>query len=110
MHADRPDVCASAEDYQTPAGYAIAMAVLAADGQSEGQIGAESGCFDCEYAIEPEPGGSARREGIEFLADAVDTLPDYRVGARIIVRNVTYGPWRYGSAQEIINELTVDDE
>jgi hypothetical protein len=81
MHADRPDVCASPEDYKTTAGYAIAMDALAADGQSEGQIGAESGYFDCEYAIEPEPGGLARREGIEFLADAIDTLPDYRAGA-----------------------------
>jgi hypothetical protein len=92
-----------------PEDYACATAVLTAHDEGDPRIGAEPGYSDCEYAIEPEPGGYAHREGIEELADASRNLPDYRAGARIIVRDVTYGPWRYVTAEQISVEVTADD-
>lgn len=56
--------------------------------------------LEVEYGIEPSR-GDGTREISDELYDAVHGLPDYRDGARIVTRTVTYGPWRYVTPAEI---------
>lgn len=60
----------------------------------------DEGSTAVEYAIEPERGACARGVTDE-LASAIEDLPDYRDGAAIITRTVTYGPWRHVTPEEI---------
>lgn len=55
---------------------------------------------EVEYAIEPDRGSCARNVTDE-LYDAIESLPDFRDGARIITRAVSYGPWCYVTPEEI---------
>ena len=97
-----PDLSYSPDDYATHEAYAHAMATLAMqDGWSAigGQDGSE---VQTEYAIEPSPGDCARGHGSE-LAGPIEELPIYAAGARLITREIVYGPWRYVTPEEIEN-------
>lgn len=76
------------------------------DDAGEGRIGGEPGYLDCDFAIEPAAGSCARRDGVEKFADAIERLPDYRAGAKIIV---SYRPWRYVTAEQIEVEASDRD-
>lgn len=92
-----PDLSRSVEDYPSIDDYALAMATLGAGDASFEIIGAQPASVDCQYGVEPEPGALVQRERIDELRDAINALPSYRAGARIIVRTVQYGPWQYVS-------------
>jgi hypothetical protein len=53
-----------------------------------------------QYAIEPDRGCDARNHS-DDLCTQIEDLPNYRDGARIISRTVTYGPWFYVSDEEL---------
>lgn len=55
---------------------------------------------EVEYGIEPSPGDCARFHTDE-LVSAIEEVPNYREGALIITRTVTYGPWRYVTPEEM---------
>ncbi|WP_276203390.1 MULTISPECIES: hypothetical protein [unclassified Mycobacteroides] len=38
---------------------------------------------------------------IDELASAIEEVSNYREGALIITRTVTYGPWRYVTPEEM---------
>lgn len=88
------DISLAVEDYASIDDYAIAMATLAERAALPDEVGAEPRCVDTELGIEPEPGALAQRERITEFRDAINALPNYRPGARIIMRNVSYGPWQ----------------
>lgn len=56
---------------------------------------------EVEYGIEAGFGGHAHVS--TCLAGAIESLPDFRNEARLITRTVTYGPWRYVTAEEVRN-------
>lgn len=99
-----PDLSCSPDDYDTSDAYAHAMAILAADsGDAEMfAVGGSDldGRTETEYAIEPTPGDAARSRTDE-LADAIEDLPVFAAGARIVTREITYGPWQYVTPDEI---------
>jgi hypothetical protein len=95
MKTGDPDLSRSVEDYPTIDHYALAMATLADADVPVEIVGAEPASVDCQYGVEPEPGALVHQERIDELRDAINALPNYRAGARIIVRTVQYGPWRY---------------
>jgi len=88
------------DDYDTHEAYAIATAQAAAADPDQEYICGENGHVEVEYAIEPDRGGPARAHDSE-LAGPIDELVCYRDGARLIARQITYGPWRYVTPQEI---------
>lgn len=97
------------DDYDSPAAYAIATAHAAvadvARPEFDWAIGGEDreeGRTEKEYAVEPRRGGSACAADSE-LAGPIEDLPDFADGARIIVREIHYGPWRYVTPEEIEN-------
>lgn len=102
-----PELSCTPDDYDTIDAYAHAMAVLAADsGDAETfAVGGSDldGHTETEYAIEPMPGDAARCRTDE-LAGAIEDLPVFAAGARIVTRTVTYGPWRYVTPDEIAVE------
>lgn len=53
-----------------------------------------------DYAIEPMRGDGPHMTTDE-LYDAIENLPSFRGGARIIKRQVSYGPWEYVTPEEI---------
>ncbi|SLH39065.1 hypothetical protein [Mycobacteroides abscessus] len=53
-----------------------------------------------QYAIEPCRGGPARSI-TQNLVESIEELPDYRDEARLVVRTVTFGPWRYVTPEEV---------
>jgi hypothetical protein len=57
---------------------------------------------ETEYAIEPLRGSSATGCTDE-LYGAVEVLSEFCLGARIIKRQITYGPWEYVTPEEIVN-------
>jgi hypothetical protein len=96
----------SPDDYEDHDAYAHAMATLAAldTDKDEWAIGGEdpeSPHTETEYAVEPMRGDCARGHDSE-LAGLIDELPIYAAGARLITREITYGPWRYVTPEEII--------
>jgi hypothetical protein len=99
-----PDLSCTPDDYETIDAYAYAMATLAADSGDDETFavgGSElHGYIETEYAIEPLAGDYARGIDTE-LAGPIEELPTYRAGARVITREVTYGPWRYVTSVEI---------
>lgn len=100
-----PDLSCSPDDYADHEAYAHAMATLAAHDDRDWAIGgSDPGHYDVEteYAVEPQPGGCARAIDSE-LAGSIEDLPNYAAGARIITRQVHYGPWRYVTPEEIEN-------
>lgn len=95
-----PDLSHSPEDYDSHEAYATAMATLAAHDPDQEYIGGDNGSVETEYAIESDRGECARAHDTE-LAGLIDELVLYRAGARLIRREVTYGPWRYVTPAEI---------
>lgn len=89
------------ETFEDSTGFARAVAAQVIDGKpmpywvERGAIGHT----EVEYAIEPSRGADARCITDE-LVTAIEELPDYRDGAAIITRHVTYGPWRYVIPEE----------
>lgn len=65
-------------------------------------IGGDEGMptTETQYAIEPSPHDCARFHTDE-LASAIEEVSNYREGALIITRTVTYGPWRYVTPEEM---------
>lgn len=55
---------------------------------------------EVEYGVEVARGEVPTHVTDEF-GDVVEALPDYRDGAAIVVRTVTYSPWRYITPEEI---------
>lgn len=98
-----PDLSCSPDDYEDHEAYALAMAALACN---ETVIphwalrGIEDEHVEREYAIEATRGANSRSHTDE-LAAAIDELVDYRDGARLITREIIYGPWRYVIPEEI---------
>ncbi|WP_141772808.1 hypothetical protein [Mycobacterium malmoense] len=88
------------DNYDTADDYAIAAAELAAADPDQEYIGGDNGSVETEYAIEPDRGGCPRAHDSE-LAGPVEELACYRDGARLITRQITYGPWRYVTPEEI---------
>lgn len=102
-----PDLSCSPDDYTTIDAYAHAMATLAIE-LNDAEIFAVGGSdldghTEIEYAIEPSPGNAARCIDTE-LAGPIEDLPVFQAGARVITREVTYGPWRYVTPDEIAAE------
>jgi hypothetical protein len=98
-----PDLSASPEDYDTNEAYAHAQAIMAKYDTSWAAIGGVDGPItETEWAIEPSPGDCARGHDTE-LAGPIEELSIYVAGARIITRQITYGPWRYVTPEEIEN-------
>lgn len=100
-----PDLSCSPEDYPTNDAYAHAMATLAAhDATARFAIGGGDDweIADTQYAVESSPGDCARGHDNE-LAGPIEELPIYAAGARIITRQIRYGPWRYVTPEEIEN-------
>lgn len=89
-------------NYDTHEAYAIATAQVAITDPDQEYICGENGSVEIEYAIEPDRGSSARAHDSE-LAGPIDELVCYRDGARLVVREITYGPWRYVKPEEIEN-------
>lgn len=87
-------------NYDTHEEYAIATAHAAIADPDQEYVCGENGCVETEYAIEPDRGGPARAHDSE-LAGLIDELVTYRDGARLVVRKITYGPWRYVTPEEI---------
>jgi len=52
-----------------------------------------------EYGVEPDRGAGPYEIDTE-LAGPIESLP-YYVNPRLITREVTYGPWRYVTPEEI---------
>ncbi|MDM3929275.1 hypothetical protein [Mycobacterium intracellulare] len=77
---------------------------------ADGQIGDGPGYSDCEYGIEMAPGASVLTSDIEELTDAIGQLPEIGSTAAIVVRDVTFGPWRYVTPEAIAVESDPDDE
>lgn len=100
-----PDLSCSPDDYEGPADYAHAMATLAYEDPNQYGIGGEDDepTVERQYAIEPSPGDCARGYDSE-LAGPIEELSIYAAGARIITREITYGPWRYVTPDEIAND------
>jgi hypothetical protein len=100
-----PELSRDPDDYADHDAYAHAQALNAkhdvADPNFDWAIGGDpDGHTETEYAIEPMPGGDARAHTDE-LYGAVEELPNYRNGARIVTREITYGGWRYVTPEEI---------
>ncbi|MDV3219644.1 hypothetical protein LE977_25075 [Mycobacterium avium] len=98
-----PDLSQSPEDYDSHEAYAIAMATMAIHDPDQEYIGGDNGSVEIEFAIEPDRGDCARAHDSE-LAGLIDELVLYRAGARLIRREITYGPWRYVTPREIGDE------
>ena len=93
------------DDFDSNDDYAAAVQAAAiADPDTRWAIGGDDPVARTErqYAIEPGRGGSASGH-IDDLGFAVDSLPDYRADARLVVREISYGPWRYVTPEEIRN-------
>ena len=56
--------------------------------------------IETEYAIEPERGACAR-DVSDYLDVLICDLSDFRAEARLLTREVMYGPWRYVTPDEI---------
>ena len=81
--------------------YACAVQAAAiADADNEMAIGGDEHHTATQYAIEPDRGWNSRAHTDE-LYGAIEALPEYRPGARIITREITYGPWRYVTPDEL---------
>lgn len=81
----------------------VSVSELACWPENEGWcIGGDNGApsTEVEYAIEPTPGACARCH-TDDIVTTIEELPDYRDGARLIKRRVTYGPWEYVTPEEI---------
>ncbi|MDV6979629.1 hypothetical protein [Mycobacterium intracellulare] len=95
------------EDFDGHDDYALACAAAAIAEQSRPDFdwaigGTDDAFVETEFAVEPMRGGCAQATTDE-LAGAIEDLPDFCLGARIITREVTYGPWRYVTPDEIQN-------
>lgn len=98
-----PDLSCSPADYAGHDAYAHAMATRAAHDTDDWAIGGGDdgdAHTETEYAIEARPGSCARMHDSE-LAGLIDELVDFTDGARLITREITYGPWRYVTPREI---------
>lgn len=92
----------SPDDFEGNDAYAHAQALNAKHDPDRDKflIGSGDASTEVEYAVEPAPGWRAR--GItDDIAGAIEDIVDYRDAARLITRNVTYGPWRYVTPEEI---------
>lgn len=96
------DLSTSPDDYDEHDAYAHAQAINAKrDPQRDVfLIGSSDASVETVYAVEPAPGWRARSIA-DDIASAIEDMPDYRNGARLITREVTYGPWRYVTPEEI---------
>lgn len=97
------------DSFDSHEAYAIATAQAAvadaARPEFDWAIGGEDrdeGRTEKEYAVEPRRGGHACAADSE-LAGPIEDLVDFADGARIIVREIHYGPWRYVTPEEIEN-------
>jgi len=90
------------DNYDTHEAYAIATSQAAIADPDQEYICGDNGSVETEYAIEPERGGPARAHDSE-LAGVIDELACYRDGARLVTRQIMYGPWRYVTPEEISN-------
>lgn len=103
-----PDLSRSPDDYASPEAYAHAMATLAAHHPERdcwavgGGSPDEAPHVEVEYAIEPRRGSGPHMTDTE-LAGPIENLPSFADGARLITREITYGPWRYVTPKEIEN-------
>lgn len=90
------------DDYDDPDAYVHAQAINAKhdSGRDMFLIGSSDAATETVYAVEPAPGWCARSI-TDDIASAIEDMPDYRDGARLITRNVTYSPWRYVTPEEI---------
>lgn len=102
-----PDLSRNPDDYDAYAD-AHAQAINAShsgDAQRFAVGGTdEFGKTETVYAVEPTPGAKACSI-TDDMTGAIEDLPDYRNGARIITRTVVYGPWRYVTPDEIEAEV-----
>lgn len=92
----------SPENYETHEDYAIATAQEAVADPDQEYIGGDNGSVEIEFAIEPDRGDCPRDHDSE-LGGLIDELVLYRDGARLVRREITYGPWRYVTPAEIAN-------
>lgn len=103
-----PELSRNPDDYDDNDAYAHAQAINAknsGDAQRFAVGGTDDlGETETVYAVEPTPGANACSITDE-MAGAIEDLPDYRNGARIITRTVVYGPWRYVTPDEIEQEV-----
>lgn len=100
---DHQDSHPSPDGYDSHEAYAIATARAAvADPDQEYLCGENGGHVEVQYAIEPDRGGCARAHDSE-LAGPIDELVSYRDAARLVTRQITYGPWRYVTPEEVEN-------
>lgn len=67
-----------------------------------GGIAPDETSVERQYAVEPWRGSTAAYVTDE-LYSAIEALPDFCLNARIVTREVTYGPWRYVTPEEIEN-------
>lgn len=93
----------SPDDFDSHEAYAIATAQAAIADPDQEYIGGDNGSVHTEYAIEPDRGDCVRAHDSE-LAGLIDELVIYRDGARLVTRQITYGPWRYVTPAEIGDE------
>ena len=97
------ELSCSPDDYVTHADYAHAMARIAVADKRGFAIGGEDpdvSTTETEFAIEAQAGACARMHETE-LGGLIDELVDFAAGARLITREITYGPWRYVTPEEI---------
>lgn len=99
-----PDLSRSPDDYEDHDAYAHAQAINAKHDPDWDRFAIGGGDSvnrgHTEYAIEPAPGWSASRI-TDDMAGVIEDIVDYRDGARLITREVTYSPWRYVTPEEI---------
>jgi hypothetical protein len=94
-----PDEYDDIDDYAAKA----AQNAIAENEDLEWSIGGgDTTTLEFQYSIEPGRGSDARGHSDE-LAEAILELPNYRDGACILVREITCGPWRYVTPEEIRN-------
>jgi len=99
-----PELSRSPDDYDEPIAYAHAQALNAQHDRDRDTFAIGAGDsvdqIEVQYAVEPAPGWHA--SGItDDVAGAIEDIVEYRDGARLITRTVTYGPWRYLTPEEI---------
>lgn len=101
-----PKLSCSPDDYDDHQAYAHAQAINAKYDRDRDTFAIGGGDSvnrtDTEYAVEPKPGWCARSI-TDDLGTAIEDIVDYRDGARLLTREVTYGPWRYVTPEEIEN-------
>lgn len=102
-----PDLSRNPDDYANHDGYAHAQALNAKHDVARpdfnwaiGGTAPDDTQTIIEYGVEPSVGTDAFGRTDE-LYGAIEDLPNYAAGARVVTRTVTVSPWRYVTPEEI---------